>query len=94
MELRFSKCKSVVSSQEVQEQIMQDGNSQARQSSPVANTRPSGSELPSQGLPGSQFGSTFYGKHVINMEVLSASVRAQAVLTIGKMCIQVKLITV
>uniref|UniRef100_A0A0R3RST7 Cnd1 domain-containing protein n=1 Tax=Elaeophora elaphi TaxID=1147741 RepID=A0A0R3RST7_9BILA len=33
-------------------------------------------------------GPTFLGQHAINMEVLSPAVRAQAVLAIGKMCLQ------
>ncbi|KAL3990963.1 non-SMC mitotic condensation complex subunit 1 family protein [Acanthocheilonema viteae] len=33
-------------------------------------------------------GPTFLGQHTVNMEVLSPAVRAQAVLTIGKMCLQ------
>lgn len=34
-------------------------------------------------------GPTFLGQHAVNMEVLSPAVRAQAVLAIGKMCLQV-----
>ncbi|VDK63151.1 unnamed protein product [Onchocerca ochengi] len=33
-------------------------------------------------------GPTFLGQHTVNMEVLSPAVRAQAVLTIGKICLQ------
>lgn len=34
-------------------------------------------------------GPTFLGQHTVNIEVLSPAVRAQAVLAIGKMCLQV-----
>lgn len=34
-------------------------------------------------------GPTLLGQHTVNMEVLSPAVRAQAVLTIGKICLQV-----
>lgn len=50
----------------------------------TASQGPRASQPTSHGL-----GPTFLGQHTFNVEVLSPAVRAQAVLAIGKMCLQV-----
>ncbi|VDK85594.1 unnamed protein product [Litomosoides sigmodontis] len=64
--------------------IQSNNNVEGNQKTPAStNYEYRASQPISHGL-----GPTFLGQHTVNMEVLSPAVRAQAVLAIGKMCLQ------